>query len=167
MDQPISNIDILKKLKGKTNVVFYEDLHKYTDINQLLKFNSCVLLYKVQPSFGHWTALIRNNFGIEFFDPYGEKPDETKSVIDKYFLQQTNQYENYLCNLLYKASFKTPIEFNHFKFQKKAKNINTCGKHVIARILYKDLSLEDYNKFITSQNMNPDLFVTKLYQSII
>ena len=167
MNQPISNIDILRKLKGKTNIVYYEDLHKYSEINQLFKNNSCVLLYKIQPTFGHWTALIKNNFGIEFFDPYGSLPDETKTVIDKYFLKQTNQYENYLCDLLYKESFTTPIEFNHYKFQHKGKNINTCGKHVICRIIHKDLSLEQYNQFIKSMGINPDEYVTQLYDSII
>ena len=48
------------------------------------------------------------------------------------------------------ASNRYRIEFNDYKLQKKSSDIATCGRHVISRILLKDLNIDEYNKFLKS-----------------
>ena len=56
----LSDKDILKILHGKTNIVLYPNLYKYSHIDEILNpHDSCILLFEVKKSYGHWTALIK------------------------------------------------------------------------------------------------------------
>ena len=71
--------------------------------------------------------------------------------------------ENYLSNLLQKAyedGYK--IIYNPHKLQSDKRNVNDCGRHVVCRLLFKDLSLENYIKYIKDRKMTPDEFVSKI-----
>ena len=170
MDEAISNFDILDKLKGNTRIIFYEDLNRINDLIPLLDKSSLVILYKSKPDYGHWTALIETPEGIEYFDSYGELPESAKKNVNKQFLKQTNQYVNVLANLLYKASSHYPINFNDHKLQKEGKNIATCGKHVVMRILNRNLTTDEYNKllrkFSKKNKMTTDEAICWLYNYI-
>jgi len=148
MNEPISNYDILEKLKGRTRLIFYEDLNTVDNLIPLLDKGSLVILYKSKPDFGHWTAIIKTPEGIEFFDSYGDKPEGAKKGVPKSFLIESNQYRNKLADLLYDASSQFQINFNNHKLQKEGKDIATCGKHVISRILNRDLTIDQYNKWL-------------------
>jgi hypothetical protein len=63
--------------------------------------------------------------------------------------------------LLYQTPYK--IEYNDNKLQKFCKNISTCGRHVINRVLNKDIPLKDYNKLYgNSKGVSADELVTIL-----
>ena len=74
----------------------------------------------------------------------------------------TNQNYPYLSQLLYDSGI--PIEYNDYQFQELAKDIKTCGRHCIVRVLFKDLLLDQYHQFMTQlcykNNMNYDQLVT-------
>jgi hypothetical protein len=147
--------------------VLYKNLNKFNNIESVLKDNSAVILYEKQPKNGHWVALIRNynrkrnRPTIEFFDSYGMFPDDEKKYIDNGFLNQSDQKYNKLSELLVKASDKYDIEFNNYRLQKKTKDVSTCGRHVISRILLKDLDIDEYNKFMKSfKGYSPDDIAT-------
>ena len=76
----------------------YRELRDITQIEQILKDNSVVILYANKPKRGHWICLIRyikNNVPtLEFFDSYGFFPDDEKKIISKEFLRNSNQKYN-------------------------------------------------------------------------
>ena len=74
INDALTKKQIQKKLN--VNVVFYEDLYNYNNIDSLLKNNAVILMYRSSPFFGHWTCLIRSGDKIEFFDSYGDLPDQ-------------------------------------------------------------------------------------------
>ena len=163
----LSDRDIINKLKGRTNIVMYRNLNKVNDIEDILKDNSAVILYEKAPKNGHWVAIIRNYNRkrkmptIEFFDSYGMFSDDEKQYIDSGFLKDSNQKYNKLSELLLKASHEYDIEFNNYQLQKKTKDVSTCGRHVISRILLKDLDIDEYNKFLRSwKGYSPDDIAT-------
>ena len=158
----LTKSQILKKIN--VNVVFYEDLYYYNDIDSLLKNDAVLLMYRSTPFFGHWTCLIRNNGRIEFFDSYGELPDQQKKSIDTNFLKLSNQYRNRLIDLLIKASEKYEIHFNEFKYQ--GEDASTCGKHCVARILMKHLDTYHYYDWIRSFHKSPDVIVREIWNSL-
>ena len=171
MDEPISNRDILSKLKGKTRIIYYEDLNRINDLIPLLNYGSLVILFKSKPNFGHWTTLLKTPEGIEYFDSYGKQIDGAKEKINKQFLIQTNQYRNRLAELLYDLSLRgIPINYNNYPLQKQSKLIATCGKHVILRILRSDLTIDEYNKWIKGlarkNKMTIDELVDYIYNMI-
>lgn len=158
-DVALSNFDIKKILDGKVNVVVYPDIHNFKTIDQLMGPNgACALLYESKPKYGHWTAVLKiKNDGCEYFDPYGGDvdglPDENLKFIPPSFGKKTNQDHTYLINLMVNSPYQ--LSYNQFKFQKHGPNIRTCGRHVVCRIKFKHLSLEEYYLFL--KNMSKEL----------
>ena len=169
----LSDDDIRNYLDDQIKVIPYSDIQRYTNtrhgIYQLLEpFGRIVILYKTNgdgfQSSGHWCCLFRNRqrHEIEFFDSYGMLPDDQLEQGDelKNFAGQ-NHY--YLTRLLADASEK--IIYNHFKLQRYAPNINTCGRWCLLRLLNGDLSLEEFKKLLDankSKGISYDQLVTKL-----
>ena len=163
----LSDADIQQLLTpNKTKIIIYPDLRKYSDINQCFdRLGRCVLLYPLASEFsGHWVGIIKHDDGvIEYFDAYGNKPDTEKKWITPEQVEKLGMTENYLSNLLQKAyedGYK--IIYNPHKLQSDKRNVNDCGRHVVCRLLFKDLSLENYIKYIKDRKMTPDEFVSKI-----
>ena len=147
--------------------MLYRELRDITQIEQILKDNSVVILYENKPKRGHWICIIRyikNNVPtLEFFDSYGFFPDDEKNLISKEFLRNSNQKYNKIAELLLEASNRYNVEFNDYKLQKKSSDIATCGRHVISRIILKNLDIDEYHEFLSSfksYGLKPDDVVT-------
>jgi hypothetical protein len=162
MDKALSSDEINEALGGKTKIITYDKLKDYKSINELLKpFGNVVILYLNDKNFGHWTCLFKNKEGnIEFFDSYGLPMDQELRFIPDELREQLNQTKPILSNLLLKQ--KKKIIYNNHKLQKLSPKVNTCGRHVITRLLMKNMNIDDYNKFIRSFDLTPDEFVTML-----
>ena len=72
-----------------------------------------------------------------------------KKLISKDFLRNSNQRYNKIAELLLEASNRYRIEFNDYKLQKKSSDIATCGRHVISRIILKNLDIIEYHEFLS------------------
>jgi hypothetical protein len=168
--KPMTSIDILQRLDGKTNIVLYRDLYKYSNIEQLLyPHGSFILLYESSPNSGHWVAILKsyscNNIPlIEFFDPYGCFPDSQQQYINKSFLSVSGQKYKKLTELLLNSNPNYLISFNHHKFQMLDNNIATCGRWCMLRILLKDICLQDFINLVEKKSLgyglSKDRFVT-------
>jgi hypothetical protein len=75
---PLSDSDIRKIIGSKTKIIKFSQLANYNSIEQLLPHNGAylVLLFESAMNSGHWTALLRYNDTIEFFDSYGGEPHD-------------------------------------------------------------------------------------------
>jgi hypothetical protein len=153
---PLSDLDIMKKLNGQTNIVMYSELKNVRNIEQILKDNSVVILYETGPKIGHWVCLIRyfntkrKQWTIEFFDSYGIFPDEEKKQMNQEYLKESGTEYNKIAKLLVDASDRYVIEFNNYRLQKKSKGISTCGRHVISRIKLKQMDIDEYSDLMRS-----------------
>jgi len=138
---PLSDADILNRLRGRTNIVMYRDLYRYRNIEELLINDSAVILYEKQPKNGHWVCIIRYLFNgeptIEFFDSYGIFHDMEKKYISTSFLINSGQMKNQVARLLFDASRRYRIEYNDHRLQPRRAEISTCGRHVISRLLLR------------------------------
>lgn len=165
----LSDKAILNLLEGHVNVVVYPNLYMYSSIDELMgPHGACILLYEAKPKYGHWCALIKiGNNTIEFFDPYGSAgsggwPDDNLNMIPQDFAKLTNQEIPYLSLLMMDSPYD--LSYNEFQFQKKNKNIRTCGRHCVFRVFNRDLSLYEYKDFMDhlcyKYNTNYDGVVT-------
>lgn len=149
--KPISDRYILSKLN--TNVVLYDDLKNYNNIDDALINNSLIILYSNYPSpVGHWCCVVKRGRTLSYFDSFGRKPDNKKKLNGSY---------PYLSALLLNSNYD--LEYNEYDFQ--SKETSTCGHHCIVRILFKNNSLEEYQKFMSQFN-NDDEVVTAISQMI-
>ena len=147
MDKSLSNQDIENFLGHSPNIIRYKDLKKFNSIDQALKNGYVIILYETKQNFGHWVLVFkRNKNTIEHFDSYGIKPDDELDFIKPIFKIINGTVKPYLTYLLLKSKYK--VEYNEFKLQKMAPNINTCGRWILLRLLLKDYDIYDFKKIL-------------------
>lgn len=166
----LSNIDIKKLLNDRNSIVLYPDLHKYTDIDEMLgPYGMCVLLIESHKSYGHWVCIFKHKPDtITFFNSYGGinsgYPDESLKLINKTFAAENNEDYPYLSKLLLNSPYK--LTYNNYVFQASKKGIKTCGRHCVVRLLCYNMDDDQYYKYVISNckkyKLTPDQFVTLL-----
>lgn len=158
----LSNFDIQELLKGKANLLTYLELKEYDNIDDVLgKYGACVILYLSSLNYGHWCCIFRSpkKNTLEYFDPYGYTVDYALKFAPEHFRKVNGLEYPHLTYLLYNSPYN--IEYNNYKFQKLGNGINTCGRHVVTRLLLRYLTIEQYNKLMKKyKNIKPDDFVT-------
>lgn len=169
-DIALSDKEVLKLIDGKANLILYPDLHKYNTIDEILEpYGACILLFEARPKYGHWCCIFKvNNKLLEFFNPYGGYPDDSLEYIPMHFRLISNQYYPYLSILMYNSPYE--LSYNEHKFQKHGKNIKTCGRWCAIRLVFRNLSLDEFNeliKLLTKKlNVDSDKLVTLLTMKI-
>ena len=161
-EYPLGDDDIRHLLGHDIKILTYPMLEKYSDINQCFdKKGRCIILYLTEDEHtGHWCCMLRTKKGIEFFDPYGDRPDTQLDDVPYDRLQRMNEDEPYLMNLLKKSGL--PVYYNKYAFQKSGGDINTCGRHCVSRLLHGGKSLKQYKSIIDKTGLEPDDFVSGL-----
>jgi len=165
--------DQVQKVAGESiRTMTYPDVHKYATIQDLLGPDEAVImLYLTHERYGHWIAIFKRRDKrdgkavIEFFDPYGIFPDRELAFTDKTFKKNHNMDHPYILKLLH--DYEGPVEYNHYKFQKRQPGVSTCGRHVGMRLLLRDMSLDQYWNFLnrvskSSKVKDLDTLITKL-----
>lgn len=152
----------IKKMLGDVKVTTYPELEDIEDINQLFDAQGRAILFfpNLSPTVGHWTCLIKRPNMIEFFDPYGERPDDQKDGMTRTKMQQLDIDQPLLSRLL--KSSPLPVYYNSHAFQASKDDVATCGRHCVVRLLYKPYSLDKYAKIIRKSGLKPDDFVVGL-----
>jgi hypothetical protein len=157
---PLSDDDLRKLLGSNIKIQTYPQLADYDSADEIFDdMGRGILLFpNASPTMGHWTCLIKRPNKIEFFDPYGEAPEDQKDGMSKSRLEALDIELPYLTRLL-RASGK-PVFYNTHAFQKDRASIATCGRHCAVRLLYGPFSLDKYKKTIDKSGMSPDDFVS-------
>lgn len=155
----LSDADIRQMLGSDAKIMPYPALEGMNDIDECFdRKGRCILLFlRESEHSGHWCCLLRHPDHIEFFDPYGEKPQAQLEGLSKSRLEQLNQDRPFLTNLLRKKGM--PVLYNTHAFQKMKNNIATCGRHCVVRCLYSHLPVEKYAAVIKKSGLTPDEFV--------
>lgn len=142
-----SNDDIDRWLGGG-HIIKYSELADYPTINDLLPNDKDFKIILIESSVnqGHWVAIMKYGNIIEYFNSYGTKPEYDFKFIPTMVKHLLGQGGNILTNLLKTKEKGQKIYYNKKKLQKIDDNINTCGRHVVARILSMKLGyeLDDY-----------------------
>lgn len=155
---PFTDKEILRLVQNRANLVLYPDISVYRSIDDLMGVHrACIILYITSMTSsdisGHWTCIFRvNKTTLEWFDPYGLRPDEELDFSDP-------QYSPYLTRLLAKSNYN--IIYNKTKLQDPSYDIATCGRHVGLRLQLRTVPLPQYVKlFLSVPNLTPDDIAT-------
>jgi hypothetical protein len=142
--------------------VLYRDIDKVKNIEDILTKGKCLILYQYEydgDKVGHFVCLTMDRKGgLNYFDSTGGPPDEPLKW-------NTNPNDfTYINQLLYDYAIKTgkSIDYDDAKLQKI--NTNTCGYWAGVRMIYKDLTNEEFNACFRGVKDKDDLIV-KLYYS--
>ena len=132
-------------------ILTYKEIYGKS-LDSLLKNGAFILLYLWERQYGHWCAVIRHNNGkdVEFFDPYGEKPDYWLSKNSYEKNKELGQQKPYLLNKILKDNKYDHIYYNPIAFQDNSNpsDIRSCGRWILTRILNQNLSLDQFKEYI-------------------
>ena len=147
----LSDTDVKKVLGRSCKILKYNQLSKYSDLDQLLSKDKDYVVILIENSFneGHWCGLLRYNNMYEWFDSYGFPVDAYLKWAAMQKRKQLHEYIPCLSELLDKSN-KECI-YNSIKDQEMSNQINTCGTHVCCRIWHlmnKNLSLPEYYRMM-------------------
>jgi hypothetical protein len=140
----LSDSDIRHYLPD-VNIYMYSDLANYHKIEDILPNpnNYLILLYQDSENTGHWVCILRQNNTVEFFDPYGKYPDTQLKWVDNEIREDLGITSKFISNLFNNSKLK--IVYNTAPYQETGNGINTCGRHVIYRLLNRNISLKNYH----------------------
>lgn len=152
--KPVSGTK-LKEMAGVDVLLEASVLLKYRSMEDLFNTHGDVVLmiWLQTKTFGHFTVLIRNKHGIEFYEPYGmgltklfKLSGETRSRA-----RGINPVHALLPS-------KKKLHVNHDVHQLRTKGDyeNTCSYHIAMRVAFRSLSNDEYNSIVTSAPMIPD-----------
>jgi hypothetical protein len=143
----LSDEDIEDLLGEDIFICVYPYLNEVEHIDQIFDDKGrCMLLFNtVDDSTGHWVCLSKKGNRIDFFDPYGLKPDEPMKWLTETKRDDLDMETKQLTKLLKSSGYQ--VYYNNFEFQSD-KNSNTCGRHCCARLLYLNYDLDQYYQFI-------------------
>ena len=166
-EYPLSDGDIRKILGQNIRILTHPDVAKLSSADQLFDNQGrCIMLFLTQsPTAGHWCCLLNKKKGIEFFDPYGGKPGAILDDVPPEVRQQNGETAPFLEELLRRSG--RPVYYNAHDFQKDKADVNTCGRHCVARCLYAPYSLDKYAAIIKKSGLSPDNFVSGLTASAL
>lgn len=166
-DYPLSDSDIQKILNPDTFIFPYPYLKEVRHIDETFdNLGRNIMLYLTEnENMGHWVCMIKRELPngeteIEFFDPYGEAPDTQLNYIGSSKRKELEQDIPLLSRLFRQSGYN--IIYNKYPFQKDKADVNTCGRHCVSRLLFKDLDLKQYKKMIDKSGVSPDEFVIRL-----
>jgi hypothetical protein len=168
----ITDADLEQYDIKKENIIEYNELADYNTIEELLPKTKTyrIILIEDKPNSGHWCVVLRYKKTIEFFNSYGNFPSFELSLISPEDNQELGQDRKYLNILLTKALGKFKVIYNKVAFQELENGVNTCGKHVILRILmliHYNYTLSDYIRFMNELKKNYKLSYDEIVSLII
>jgi hypothetical protein len=151
--------DIRKLLGGECKITSYTQLEGIHDINELFDRKGRAVIFFPQESanVGHWIGLIKDGKQIEFFDSYGNYPDKQKPDLETQRALQIDQ--PLMTELLEKSGCR--VIYNKVALQKTKDDVQTCGRHVVCRLLYSKYPIGRYRAMIKTTGLTPDEFVTR------
>ena len=164
--------DDMEKILGKDLFIFvYPYLDDVKHIDEVFdeQGRSLMLFLTEDINTGHWICMIKKGDEINYFDPYGNKPDEDLKWLDDRKRDELDQETPKLTKLLKESGYK--VFYNTYPFQKDGDNINTCGRWCALRLLYKDKTLKQFydmiRKYMKEYKLNGDEVVSILTYRIL
>lgn len=169
MDYSLTDHDIKHALGSDvTKVIAYEDLQNIPALdNFFTDYRFLVILYNWGGSYGHWTCLFRypHAYTVEFFDPYGVKPDHELFEFSKPIRNKNGMAFPWLTKLL--IEWDGNVEYNNYKLQKEKKGIATCGRWVVYRCLNWNKGINAFAKPFMNSGQDRDKQIVELTAPIL
>lgn len=163
MIKALSDKDILKIFDNKINVILYNDLHKYNNIDEILNnHNRAIILYIFTSNAGggksgHWVGLRKYKKSVLFFDSFGNIPDKQITELSKEQRIKLDEDKLFLSNLIKNNNYN--IEYNEKVMQDNLSCV--CGYYCVL-FCALDYSMKRFQKLFTNDKIKNDKLVYKL-----
>lgn len=105
--------------------------------------------------------LKRSDTSVEFFDPYGMRPDAELKFIPRPYREKTGQWGR-LVELIEADNCPYTVYYNQQALQSDDPKIGTCGRWCALRARLSNFTLDDFQKMFLHQQQAPDWLVTAI-----
>ena len=173
----IGDDDLRRYLGDEVNnkIIKYSSLKDYKNIDELIPdYNDYrIILIESEFNSGHWVCVLKYKIEdkpvIEYFNSYGMKMGNDLNFISSIMNRLLGQEKNDLDKLLDTGKDKYEIIYNKKRFQSNKKNVNTCGRWCLLRIImmkFYGMNLIEFIIFIEElkdkYDMDADIVVASL-----
>ncbi len=148
----LSNEDINTILEPDTKIFTYPSFCQMDSINESFdSLGRCIFLFLTEnDTTGHWLCMFKSKENIiYYFDPYGEKPEAQRKWLSQEQLDVLGEGEPCLMNLLKESGYK--VYSNAVPYQKDKKDLNTCGRWCVARLVCKDMTDKQFFNLVKKE----------------
>lgn len=153
-----------------TNIFTLDKVEGAYSIDELLdRLGRGVLFFKTaNDNTGHWIGVLKQGGGVvEVYDPYGFKPDDLEDKLGA--LKGLNPDISVLEDLIKRSGYR--MIYNRQKNQSMSRDVATCGRHSVMRLMFRHLNNKQFNDFLKQirkeDGINPDDLATGLTMEII
>lgn len=176
---PLTDSNIVKYGVPKEDIIVYSDLGDEYDIEGLLtdEHPYKIMLIEYKENSGHWVLImkyvLKGKKVLEYFNPFGLYPSKADFVDDAVLNKKLDQEQLFLNQLFHKEESEEDFDdliYNKVKFQSRADDVNTCGRHCLMRLIcMKDFNMDlaDYIKFMKKFSKKLDASYDEIVASII
>lgn len=128
------------KIRNACRWLTWDELSKFDTAEDLMSLGAVVVLLQIEtrhaPPVGHFILLLDHGDHIEHFDSYGLTMEQELNITQEHHLTRIfDRYRKRFIN-------------NTIKLQTLRQDMNTCGRWVVARLMLKELRLDDFLKMI-------------------
>ena len=159
----------MRTILGDVTIFKYPELADMKSIDEIWDSDGrAIMLFLTENhNTGHWICLIKRSKNlVEYFDPYGGfKPDGEREWLTPEKLEELGEDEPLLAKMLRNGGYK--VVSNPYKFQKEETGVNTCGRHVVCRLVLSPLSIKEYKAIVDASGLTPDDFVTAVTSKLL
>lgn len=166
MYAPTTGNALSAAMNGKCNIVIYDELGKYKNLDEMLgEYGCCFLLYLEEENFGHWTCIFfRDDHTVEYFDSYATYPGTPLDWADKNFKEAHPMGPVILKMLLDFANGKgNEVIWNEIPFQSEGLSA-TCGLWSLMRLLNRNMTEKQFGVVWRDapmkEHIEPDMLVS-------
>jgi len=144
--------DLRTLTDGKCRVMLYSDLMKFDNIDAVLNpHGAVILMYQTNERlFGHFVCLFRDakrKDRLIFYDSYGLKMDD-ELKFSKWNVRNMGGLVPHLSDLIHQSRYS--VESNMKRMQRNNKDYNTCGRYAALRIIFRELTNDQFNYMLAS-----------------
>lgn len=160
----LSGTQLRDLTNNTTNIMRYEDLMKYDNIDKVLEpYDAVILLYQtVDRDFGHYAALFKDPFRknvLIFYDSLGLGLDEELKFSKYNQKNMDGKIVKHLTDLIHNSNYR--VDNNKVRLQENIKDVSTCGRYAGLRVLLRHLSNRQFNSLLkNNDHYTPDFWVS-------
>jgi hypothetical protein len=150
---PLSDDDLKYYLGADINkqIITFSDLDNYLSIDDLLPKDRSykIILIEEEKNRGHWVAIMKYNNTVEYFNSYGTKPTNDLNFVSSIKNKLLGQSKDLIKKILDDSLTKGyKVIYNTKRMQKIGPNINTCGRHIVCRLVAMTKLFYDLQEYI-------------------
>jgi hypothetical protein len=176
---PLTDSHISRYGVPREDIIVYSDLGDEYDIEGLLtdEHPYKIMLIEYKENTGHWVLIMKYELKgkktLEYFNPFGLYPSKKDFVDDEVLNDRLDQEQLFLNKLFHKEMGEADFDdliYNKVKFQSRADNVNTCGRHCLMRLICMkefNMDLSDYIKYMKRFREELDASYDEIVASII